>query len=97
MLYHFLLSSGCPRPIQEQRESSESLPQTPPSDLNETEYFLQVEAPVQFRFPLYFHSRIFVISQEDDLKFNRAMLLNVGYKEAMKTSHWDCLGQPRPH
>ena len=38
--------------------------------------------------------RIFVISQEDDLTFNRAMLFNVGYKEAMQVSHWDCLGQP---
>ena len=34
-----------------------------------------------------------MISQEDDLVFNRAMLFNVGYMEAMKVSDWDCLGQ----
>ena len=34
-----------------------------------------------------------MISQEDDLVFNRAMLFNVGYMEAMQVSDWDCLGQ----
>ena len=36
--------------------------------------------------------RIFVIHQKDNETFNRAMLLNVGYMEAMKLSDWDCLG-----
>ena len=36
--------------------------------------------------------RIFVIHQKDNETFNRAMLLNVGYMEAMKMSDWDCLG-----
>ena len=40
--------------------------------------------------PQYF--RIFVIHQKDNETFNRAMLLNVGYAEAMKVSDWDCLG-----
>ena len=35
--------------------------------------------------------RIFVISQDDKEVFNRAMLFNVGYREAVKLSTWDCL------
>jgi len=36
------------------------------------------------------HYRVFVISQEDQLTFNRAMLFNVGFKEASQLSAWDC-------
>ena len=36
------------------------------------------------------HYRIFVISQDDDRKFNRAMLFNVGFVEALKLGHWSC-------
>ena len=36
------------------------------------------------------HYRIFVISQEDQLTFNRGMLFNVGFKEASRLSTWDC-------
>ena len=38
--------------------------------------------------------RIFVISQDDNEVFNRAMLFNVGYSEAvnLSDSEWDCLG-----
>ena len=32
------------------------------------------------------YDRVFVIEQEDNQKFNRAMLFNVGYVEAMKLS-----------
>jgi len=35
--------------------------------------------------------RILVISQDDNEVFNRAMLFNVGYSEAVKLSEWDCL------
>ena len=34
---------------------------------------------------------IFISEQYDKGKFNRAKLLNVGYLEAMKTGHFDCL------
>ena len=37
--------------------------------------------------------RIFVIQQKDNETFNRAMLLNVGYTEAIKVADWDCLGK----
>ncbi|XP_016891438.1 beta-1,4-galactosyltransferase 5 isoform X2 [Cynoglossus semilaevis] len=33
----------------------------------------------------------YVIEQRGMEPFNRAMLFNVGYKEAMKDEHWDCL------
>ena len=33
-----------------------------------------------------------MIQQKDDQTFNKAMLLNIGYIEAMKISDWDCLG-----
>eukprot|EP00092_Neocalanus_flemingeri_P070776 GFUD01086903.1.p1 GENE.GFUD01086903.1~~GFUD01086903.1.p1 ORF type:complete len:493 (+),score=97.72 GFUD01086903.1:144-1622(+) len=36
------------------------------------------------------HYRIFVISQDDEETFNRAMLFNVGFSEASKMSDWDC-------
>ena len=36
--------------------------------------------------------RIFVISQEDEQLFNRAMNFNVGYVEAMKMAKFNCLG-----
>ena len=34
-----------------------------------------------------------MIHQKDNETFNRAMLLNVGFTEAMKLSDWDCLGR----
>ena len=34
--------------------------------------------------------QIFVINQDDNNTFNRAMLLNVGYREAEKMDSWDC-------
>ncbi|PIK43030.1 putative beta-1,4-galactosyltransferase 6 [Apostichopus japonicus] len=34
---------------------------------------------------------IFVIEQTDSLKFNRAMLMNVGFLEALKFEEWDCI------
>ena len=39
------------------------------------------------------HYRIFVISQDDNEVFNRAMLFNVGLSEAVKLSEWDCLDE----
>ena len=36
------------------------------------------------------HYRIYIINQADSNKFNRAMLMNVGFKEAMKDNDWDC-------
>lgn len=33
---------------------------------------------------------IFIIEQEGDKPFNRAMLMNVGFKEALKTRQFDC-------
>ena len=57
-------------------------------------FFLHFVAPVTFLIHINLYlDRIFVISQDDDLVFNRAMLFNVGYMEAMKVSDWDCLGQ----
>jgi len=37
------------------------------------------------------HYRIFIISQDDSELFNRAMLFNVGYVEAMKIMNFNCL------
>ena len=51
--------------------------------------------PILMRQNIFY--RIFLTSQDDDLKFNRAMLFNVGYNEAMKLAQWDCLGQPHYH
>ena len=51
--------------------------------------------PILMRQNIFY--RIFLTSQDDDLKFNRAMLFNVGYNEAMKLAQWDCLGQPHSH
>jgi len=36
------------------------------------------------------HYRIYVINQADDHLFNRAMLMNVGFREAMEDYRWDC-------
>lgn len=36
------------------------------------------------------HYRVFVVSQDDEEMFNRAMLFNVGFIEALKFSSWDC-------
>ncbi|XP_017553723.1 beta-1,4-galactosyltransferase 5 [Pygocentrus nattereri] len=33
----------------------------------------------------------YVVEQASDEPFNRAMLFNVGFKEAMKDLHWDCV------
>ena len=51
-------------------------------------YFLH---PILMRQNL--HYRIFVISQDDKLTFNRAMLFNVGFVEAAKLEDWDCYGR----
>ncbi|MFH4973483.1 hypothetical protein AB6A40_000192 [Gnathostoma spinigerum] len=37
------------------------------------------------------HYGIFVIEQAPNQKFNRGMLLNVGYTEAMKVHAWNCI------
>lgn len=41
----------------------------------------------------WFHLELILVwsSQRGMEPFNRAMLFNVGYKEAMKDEHWDCL------
>ena len=36
------------------------------------------------------HYRIYIVNQADKNKFNRAMLFNVGYTEALKDFPWDC-------
>jgi len=36
------------------------------------------------------HYRIYIVNQADKNKFNRAMLFNVGYREALKDFPWDC-------
>ena len=36
------------------------------------------------------HYRIYVVNQADRNNFNRAMLMNVGFTEAMKDFAWDC-------
>ena len=36
------------------------------------------------------HYKIYVINQGDDKLFNRAMLFNVGFKEALKDFAWPC-------
>ena len=36
------------------------------------------------------HYRIFVISQNDTETFNRALLFNIGFSEALNISDWDC-------
>ena len=36
------------------------------------------------------HYKIYIINQADDLEFNRAMLLNVGFKEALRDYDWPC-------
>ncbi|XP_038070108.1 beta-1,4-galactosyltransferase 6-like [Patiria miniata] len=33
---------------------------------------------------------IYIVNQESDISFNRGMLLNVGFLEALNFSHWDC-------
>ncbi|XP_038070430.1 beta-1,4-galactosyltransferase 6-like [Patiria miniata] len=33
---------------------------------------------------------IYIVNQESDNSFNRGMLLNVGFLEALNFSHWDC-------
>ncbi|CAH1109966.1 unnamed protein product [Psylliodes chrysocephalus] len=34
--------------------------------------------------------RIFVVEQDGEKSFNRAMLMNIGYKEALNVNHFDC-------
>jgi len=36
------------------------------------------------------HYRVYIINQADQHLFNRAMLMNVGFTEAMKDFSWDC-------
>ena len=36
------------------------------------------------------HYRVYIINQVDQNLFNRAMLMNVGFAEAMKDFSWDC-------
>ena len=36
------------------------------------------------------HYRIYVVNQADSNLFNRAMLLNVGFEEAMSDRNWTC-------
>ena len=36
------------------------------------------------------HYRIYIINQADEHLFNRAMLMNVGFTEAMQDYSWDC-------
>ena len=36
------------------------------------------------------HYRIYVVNQTDNHTFNRAMLMNVGFAEAMKDRNWSC-------
>ena len=36
------------------------------------------------------HYRIYIVNQADKNKFNRAMLMNVGYTEALADFPWDC-------
>ena len=36
------------------------------------------------------HYRLYIINQADPNKFNRAMLMNVGFREALKDFNWDC-------
>ncbi|XP_022088270.1 beta-1,4-galactosyltransferase 6-like [Acanthaster planci] len=33
---------------------------------------------------------VFAVNQENDLNFNRATLMNVGFMESLNMSHWDC-------
>ena len=37
------------------------------------------------------HYRIYIVHQADHNKFNRASLMNVGFKEALKDFPWSCL------
>ena len=37
------------------------------------------------------HYRIFLINQTDSNPFNRAMLFNIGFIEAMKEYNWTCI------
>ena len=33
---------------------------------------------------------LFFLEQENDMNFNRALLMNVGFVESMNFSRWDC-------
>ena len=37
------------------------------------------------------HYRIYLVNQTDPNPFNRAMLFNVGFMEAMKDHNWTCV------
>jgi hypothetical protein len=50
--------------------------------------FLRHLHPVLARQQL--HYRVYVVNQADSNTFNRAMLLNVGFQEAMKDRNWTC-------
>merc|ERR1711902_346266 len=36
------------------------------------------------------HYRIYIVNQADTNVFNRGMIINVGFTEAMKDYEWDC-------
>jgi hypothetical protein len=36
------------------------------------------------------HYRIYLVNQTDENAFNRAMLMNVGFQEAMRDRNWTC-------
>ena len=36
------------------------------------------------------HYRLYIINQAEGDKFNRAMLMNVGFREALQDFNWDC-------
>ena len=36
------------------------------------------------------HYRIYLVDQQDDNEFNRAALMNVGFKESLKEFNWTC-------
>jgi len=56
--------------------------------LGQLAVFLRHIHPILSRQDL--HYRIYIINQGDENTFNRAMLMNVGYTEAMQDYSWDC-------
>ena len=84
--------SGHTGSLQRPWEPSENFPLQHSPISHQAEPALQVGTKLFFVIYTRNIFRIFVINQADKLTFNRAMLLNVGYTEAMKLSEWDCLG-----
>ena len=56
--------------------------------LENLEVFLHYMHPFLMRQNI--HYKIYIITQGDKLEFNRAMLLNVGFKEALVDQDWPC-------